>query len=328
MTFHLLILDSDLNAGEPGSSVTSDIVSRIRNEVPEVQVTVCGSPGEALEAIGEADAAYGDITADLFERAGRLRWIQCPAAGPPAGWYHDALIDSDVVVTNMRGVYSDVIGTHIMSYVLAFARGLPTYLRQQADGRWAPGAPTVHLPDSTTLIVGVGGIGAEAARLCAAFGMTVEAIDARATESPPGVTDLHRPGALHSVLPRADFVMVTVPETPQTQGLFGASEFGLMKETAHFINIGRGATVNLADLDTALRSGDIAGAALDVFEIEPLPEGHPLWTAPGMVITPHVAATGPETYIRERRTDLFVDNCVRFREGRPLRNVVDKANWF
>ena len=109
--------------------------------------------------------------------------------------------------------------------------------------------------------------------------------------------------------------------------MFGSAEFGLMKSTAYFINIGRGATVRLDDLDKALRNGEIAGAALDVFEIEPLPAGHPLWDAPNMLITPHVAAaSGPN--LDERRSELFLDNCVRFDEGRPLRNVVDKARWF
>jgi phosphoglycerate dehydrogenase-like enzyme len=99
-----------------------------------------------------------------------------------------------------------------------------------------------------------------------------------------------------------------------------------MKKSAFFINIGRGATVELDDLVEALRAKEIAGAGLDVFQEEPLPSTHPLWTLPGVLITPHVAGEGP--YLQERRTELFVDNCVRFNEGRQLRNVVDKANWF
>ena len=140
------------------------------------------------------------------------------------------------------------------------------------------------------------------------------------------MAELHRPEALLEVLPRADFVLVTVPETPETQGMFTRMQFQAMKETAFFINIGRGATTVLDDLVKALRLGEIAGAGLDVFQVEPLPPGHPLWTTPGMLITPHVAGVGP--YLDDRRTELFVDNCKRFNEGRPLRNVVDKANWF
>ena len=151
-------------------------------------------------------------------------------------------------------------------------------------------------------------------------------VDARLETAPDGVAELHGPDGLDAVLPRADAVVLTVPETPATQGFFDAAKFALMKSSAFFINIGRGATVRLDDLDQALRSGAIAAAALDVFEIEPLPENHPLWDAPGMLITPHVAAAGP--YTDERRWQLFLDNCRRFDAGRPLVNLVDKANWF
>ncbi len=117
-----------------------------------------------------------------------------------------------------------------------------------------------------------------------------------------------------------------MPETPATQGMFAAEQFRAMKSTAAFINIGRGATVVIDDLVSALQDGQIANAGLDVFQVEPLPAGHPLWSTPGALITPHVAGEGP--FLDDRRAELFVDNCVRFNEGRPLRNLVDKANWF
>ena len=279
-----------------------------------------------MELVPEADAAYGDIVPEVFERAERLRWISCPHAGPKAGYYHQALIDSEVVVTNTRGIYP-FISVHIMAFVLSFARGFPVYFQNQRERKWEYAESSIYLPTSTAVIVGVGGIGAETARVCAELGITVLAVDPRVDEPPPGVAELHRPEALHSVLPRGDFVILTVPETPRTRGFFGAEELRLMKDSAYLINIGRGANVRLDDLDAALRGGEIAGAGLDVFEIEPLPLDHPLWTAPGMIITPHVAAApGPD--LDDRRTELFLDNCARFNEGRPLRNVVDKAAWF
>jgi phosphoglycerate dehydrogenase-like enzyme len=182
------------------------------------------------------------------------------------------------------------------------------------------------LPESTAVVLGVGGIGAETARLCAELGMRVLGVDARLESPPPGVAELVRPERMNDVVPRGDFVIVTVPETPATRGLFDAAFFARMKHSAVFINIGRGATVKLLDLDAALRSGRLAGAALDVFEQEPLPAEHPLWNAPGALLTPHVAAAGP--YLDDRRAEVFLDNCRRFHDGRPLRNVVDKANWF
>jgi phosphoglycerate dehydrogenase-like enzyme len=184
----------------------------------------------------------------------------------------------------------------------------------------------VHLPEATALIVGVGGIGAEAARLLSAFGVTVLGTDARRTTAPDGVAELHRPEALDELLPRADFVILTVPHTPATEGFFDRGRFKRMKPTAFFINIGRGMTTKLDDLVAALEAGEIAGAALDVYEQEPLPGDHRLWTLPNVLLTPHMAGHGP--YLDDRRFQIIVDNCRAFAGGRALRNVVDKSSWF
>jgi phosphoglycerate dehydrogenase-like enzyme len=180
-----------------------------------------------------------------------------------------------------------------MSFVLSFARGLHIYARQQRDAQWQPhgASSVVYLPGATALIVGVGNIGAETARLCAAFGMRVVGVDARRTDVPEGVEALHPPEALDALLPEADFVILTIPHTPKTEGLFDADRFGRMKRTAYFVNIGRGMTTKLDALDAALRSGTIAGAGLDVYEVEPLPKDHPLWTAPN-AISPPTSPTG------------------------------------
>jgi phosphoglycerate dehydrogenase-like enzyme len=172
----------------------------------------------------------------------------------------------------------------------------------------------------------VGGIGAEAARLAAAFGMHVMGVDPRRREAPPGVVKLDGPDALDALLPLADFVILTVPHTPATEGFMHRARFQRMKRTGFFINIGRGMTTRLDDLVEALRAGEIAGAGLDVFEQEPLPADHPLWTTPGVLITPHTAGFGP--HLDERRFGVLLDNCRRFVGGQPLRNVVDKAQWF
>jgi phosphoglycerate dehydrogenase-like enzyme len=151
-------------------------------------------------------------------------------------------------------------------------------------------------------------------------------VDARRREAPPGVLKLDGPDALDALLPLADFVILTVPHTPATEGFMSRARFQRMKRTAFFINIGRGMTTRLDDLVAALRAGEIAGAGLDVFEQEPLPADHPLWMMPGVLITPHTAGHGP--FLDDRRLDVLLDNCRRFLAGEPLRNVVDKASWF
>jgi phosphoglycerate dehydrogenase-like enzyme len=323
MAFKLLLLRQD---DRPETHVAASWPALLEAELPGVEVRLARSPREALPLIEDVDAAFGMIGPELFARARALRWVACPQAGPDPAFYHRALVESAVAVTNMRGIYNDHIAAHVMGWVLAFARSLHRYHTQQSRREWKKGLPVVYLPEATAVIVGVGGIGAETARLCAAFGMRVLGVDPRVTEPPPGVAELHPPERLAEVLARGDFVIVTAPETPQTRGLFNAHLFRRMRRTAFFINIGRGATVALDDLDEALRAGKLAGAALDVFQQEPLPPAHPLWDAPGMLITPHVASDGPHT--EERRTALFLENCRRFAAGLPLLNVVDKASWF
>lgn len=301
----------------------------ISQAVPDLEVVVADSHAEAERALDTADAAFGTLPPDLLPFARRLRWLQAPAAAPPAGYYYPALVDHPVIITNFRGIYNDHIAAHILAFVLAFARGLHHYIPQQLRQEWQP-APldtgVVHLAESTALILGVGGIGSETARLCAAFGMRVIGTDARRTDAPEGITTLYRPDQLDHLLPQADWVIMTIPHTPTTAGLMHLQRLRLMKPSAFLINIGRGMTVKLDDLNLALRDGVIAGAALDVFEQEPLPPDHPLWTAPNVLLTPHVAGYGP--YVDERRLDILVDNARRFVAGRELRNVVDKQAWF
>ena len=314
----------------PQTSITRAWAARLAAAAPALSVVVAESERDAAAAIVDADAAYGTLPDALLSQAKRLRWLQAPQAAPPAGYYTADLVRHPVVVTNFREIYNDHIGAHIMAFVLAFARGLHVYLPQQLRREWrrpsGEDSGVVHLPGATALVVGVGGIGAETARLMDAFGMHVTGVDPRRREAPPGVRKLDGPDALDALLPLADFVVLTVPHTPDTEGFMHRARFQRMKRTAFFINIGRGMTTRLDDLVAALRAGEIAGAGLDVFEQEPLPADHPLWTTPGVLITPHTGGRGP--HLDERRFEVLLDNCRRFLAGEPLRNVVEKKSWF
>jgi phosphoglycerate dehydrogenase-like enzyme len=321
MTLSLLMLP-------PQNEVNRDWARRLPLDVPGVEVTVAETPEEAAAAIVATDAAFGPLPRDLLARATRLRWLQAHHAAPPAGFYYPELVAHPVVVTNMREIFNDHLGHHIMALVLAFARALPLYMPQQLRREWRelPDETLTHLPEATVLIVGLGGIGAEAARLAATFGITVIGTDARRKDTPPGVAEMHPPEALDALLPRADFVVLTVPHTPQTERMMNRERFARMKRGAVFINIGRGMTTVLDDLVAALRSGQVGGAALDVFEQEPLPAEHPLWTLPNVLITPHMAGRGK--YLDDRRYAILRDNAHAMLKGGTLRNVVDKSVWF
>jgi phosphoglycerate dehydrogenase-like enzyme len=303
--------------------------NQLVKELPQYQVSLPETDEEAQAAIVDADAAFGVVPPAALAGATSLRWLQSPAAAPPAGYYYPELIAHAVQVCNPRGVYNDHIAQHILMYMLALARGLPYYMDAQHARRWdkdARKSTYVDLIDATALIAGLGGIGHETARLCNAFGMRVIGTDARWEYEVPN-TETHPPEALDELLPQADFVISTLPHTPETKGMWNSQRFQLMKQSAYFINIGRGATTKIADLTAALQAGEIAGCALDVYEVEPFPTDHPLWSIPNVILTPHIAVHEAQN-IDERQFGVFLENARRLANNEPLVNVVDKANWF
>jgi phosphoglycerate dehydrogenase-like enzyme len=314
MSFTILLLPPDVDASWP---------EKIRQAVPGAIAKAFGDPTDALTDIADADAAYGTVPPELFARAKKLRWICAARAGLGGDWFYDALVQSDVVVTNMRGSYNEHLAAHAVAFVLAFARRFEHYLPQQ---QWQRGPGMIDLPTKTVLIVGVGGAGSETSKLCAAFGMRVLGTDPRVTDPPPGMAELCTPDRLEERLGEADFVIVTTPETPETLGMFNARLFSRMKRGAYFINISRGGCVVTADLIAALRSGQLAGAGLDVVDPEPLPPDSPLWGMPNVLITPHVAISGAP--YRQKWEEILLENCRRFANNEPLLNVVDKEKWY
>ncbi len=308
-------------------------------------VVNAASDADALAAVADADAFFGKITPPLLAASRQLRWVQSPTASLEH-YVFPALVDHPCVLTNMRGLFSDMIADQVMGYVLCFARNLHRYIRNQTRALWEPvggegervsfaaGPGTVsaidrahlHLGDTTLGVVGLGAIGSEVARRALAFGMHVVAVDPLRDKAPDGVAELWRPERLPDLLGQSDFVVIAAPHTPKTEKLFRQDQFRQMKRSGYLINIGRGAIVDLSDLVDALEAGEIAGAALDVYETEPLPAEHPLWRFENVILTPHVA--GYSLRIAERHLAVVRENVRRFVGGEPLKNVVDKALWF
>lgn len=296
---------------------------------PQLDVQIAPDRAAALRLLPQADAAFGTLDPQLLAQAGKLTWLQAPQAAPSAGYFFPELVAHPVQVTNFRGIYNDHVAIHAVAMLLALARGLPRYMRQQARGEWIrhlSDEDVLHLPESSVLVIGVGGIGAEIGRMVAAFGATVVGIDPRRTVPSEGLHAIFAPTELDRLLPSADAVILTLPHTPESEGLIDARRLALMKPRCLLVNIGRGATVRLDPLVAALQQERLGGVALDVFEEEPLPPAHPLWREPRALLTPHVAVVGP--YVPERRLAVLCDNAQRFQAGQPLRNVVDKALWY
>jgi phosphoglycerate dehydrogenase-like enzyme len=325
-------------------AVSDHRLERIKQAAAPMRVTQAADEPHAIAEIADADALFGYLTSPMLQVAKKLRWAQAPTASMEKYLYPE-LAASPVIVTNMRGIFSDVIADHVFGFILCFAKNFHTYIRQQERGQWrmlgrteaelpgygGPGEvhpsdrAAITLVDCTLGVIGLGGIGAEVARRGLAFGMHVLGVDPRAEAAPAGVT-LYRSGQLNALLGESDFVVIAAPHTPETYKLFNRDRIRRMKRTAYLINIGRGVIVDLADLTEALKAGEIAGAGLDVFEIEPLPASHELWQLQNVIITPHCAAASPR--VPERHLETLLDNLRRFVAGEQLRNVVDKAQWF
>ena len=320
-------------------------LDKIRKAAGSMEVLNAADGEQALAAISNADAFFGKITPELLSASTKLRWVQSPTASLEH-YVFPELIAHPCQVTNMRGLFSDVIADQVFGYIICFARNLHLYICRQTRAHWEPiggesarsgfiAGPGVmnaidrahmHLADATLGVVGLGHIGSEVARRGSAFGMRVLAVDPIRREAPEGVEALWKPEQLPDLLAESDFVVIAAPHTPDTEKLFRREQFRQMKPTAFLINIGRGAIVDLADLSAALEANEIAGAGLDVFETEPLPADHPLWGMGNVIITPHVAGYSPR--VSERHLATLLDNVGRFARGEDLRNIVNKAMWF
>ena len=269
--------------------------------------------------IGDAEALLAwKFPLAVLERARALRWIQLSSAGAeqllPA---RDRL--GSIVVTNTRGIHVDLMADYAFAAMVALNMHFPKFFANQQARTWEQRL-SVPLAGRTLGVIGAGAIGGEIARRGAAFGMQVLAVKRTATPV-EGAAEVVAPDRLHDVLGRSDFAVLVVPQTAATRGMMGEAALRAMKRTGYLINIARGSVVDEAALVRALREQWIAGAALDVFEEEPLPAESPLWSLPNVIVTPHVAGE-PADYAR-RVAEVFVDNLMRVRRGEPFRNVVD-----
>ncbi len=320
----------DLLVLPPQDDVARRWAARLAVEVPDINVIVASDEGDAVRSLERGvRAAFGTLTPALLKAASGLEWLQSPMAAPPEGFFFPELVQSSVVVTNLRGTYTEAVSTHAVALLLALARNLPYYLHKQAERVWAPDKreeTVLFLQEATVLIVGLGAVGEHIATLLRPLGCRILATDARREDKPDCVDVFGRPEDLDDYLKQADAVVLTVPHTPDTFKLFDERRLRLMKPTAMLVNIGRGAVVDIDALAGALHDGVIRAAAIDVVPEEPLPPDHPLWSEPRAVITPHVAAVSP--HHDDRRFAVLRENAERFLAGESLLNVVDKAVWF
>jgi phosphoglycerate dehydrogenase-like enzyme len=253
-----------------------------------------------------------------------VRWVHTVTAG-----IDHALAalspSSEVRLTNARGIFDVPIAEMVMAYVLSVTKRLPEFRVQQAAHTWAL-LRLRELRGLTMGIVGLGSIGVDIAKRAQVFGMRVIATRRHPEKANDFVDEIFGPQALNSLLEAAHFVVIAAPLTEETRGMIGTAQLRRMREDAWLINIARGEIVDQSALSDALKAGWIAGAALDVFEEEPLPPDSPLWDMPNVVVTPHNSWSTP--YLQQREAELFLDNLDRYLRGASLRNVIDPAKGY
>ena len=304
---------------------------RLRRQFPDIEVVSRTDYEGSEKDLAEADVLMTwSLRPEQFRLAKKLRWIHSPAAAVHL-LLSPGLVASDVVVTNARDVHGPVVAEHALALMLALAKRLPSAMRYQQCHTWAQTElwsekpPVLEITGATLAVVGLGSIGSEVVRWAAALGMRVLAVREH-PEKGAESAEVFGPDELDRVLAQAHFVVLAAPLTPQTEGLINAARLAAIKKDAYLINVSRGPLVDEAALVEALRSGRIGGAALDVFENEPLPADSPLWDLENVLITPHTAAVTDKLW--ERHYVLLVENLRRYRAAEPLLGLVDKRRGY
>lgn len=314
-------------AGQDALTITvlhgEDLPPGLSERVGDAHLRYADGDALAAQLPGSDVLLTWDFTSDAVRGAwaaarDTVRWVHTASAGVDRVAF-PALLDSPVTLTNSRGVFDVPMAEYVLGAVLAFAKDLPRTLELQRGRTWRH-RETEPVAGRCAVVVGSGPIGHAISATLRAVGLRVELVGRTARDG------VHAFDALDGLLPRADFLVLAAPLTDQTRGVLHKGTIELMRDTARVVNVGRGPLIVQDDLVEALRAGRLAGAALDVFDAEPLPADSELWTMDGVIVSPHMS--GDVVGWREALVDLFADNLARFRDGRELRNVVDKARGY
>jgi phosphoglycerate dehydrogenase-like enzyme len=305
-------------------------MEKIKSVSPLLEVVRSRDKEDALRLVEDADVLFaGFFSKELFLAARKLKWIQAWGAGVDMLLIPE-VVNSHVLVTSAGGVHPTPVSEHIIGLMLCLCRRLHLFIRNQADRKWVryesdePTEQVEELSGKTVGIVGLGRIGTEIAKKARCLGMMVIATKRDTSESASTSVDrLIQSSDLNELFAESDFVVLSLPLTSETQGMIGETQLRTMKRTGYLINVSRGKIVQEDKLVEALKMGWIAGAGLDTFENEPLPESSALWGLKNVIVTPHIAGQTP--HYMQRLTDIFCENLKRFLQKQPLMNIVDKT---
>jgi len=306
---------------------------RLARDFPQIKIVQRDSYEGIEEHLRDAEIIFTiSLRPEQFAVTRSLRWIHAPTAAVHQFLFPE-LVNSDVILTHSTEVHGPVVAEHVIALIFALAKKIPqaTVLQQKhvwgKEGMWRQGYCPREIAGATLGLIGVGSIGRRVARMASALGMRVIAVREHVEKgAPEGVEAVFAPSELDKLLAQSDFVVVAAPLVSATQSLMNAERLALMKRDAFLINVGRGPQVDVAALADALRNRRITGAALDVFEHEPLPPDSPFWDLDNLLITPHTAGLTEKLW--DRHYDLFSDNLRRYLSHQPLRHIVDKHKGY
>jgi phosphoglycerate dehydrogenase-like enzyme len=336
MIEELGLRESDTPAsGLPGWSQPQKVLVRLdRPErlaglqavAPGVQIVTVSSIDEAASMAADAQVLIGYCDEEILSAAPGLHWVQVYSSGVDRCVINPGMHTGNKLLTNGQRIGSPALAEHAIALMMALVRGLDVFHSNQLNGAWQRNVALgsgefMELEGRTVLIVGLGGIGTQTAKRAHGLGMRVIATRGSRREGPDYVEYVGLADEVSKLAAQADVVINTAPLTDRTRGMFNAELFAKMKPTAYFVSVGRGASTVTADLVAALGKGELAGAGLDVTDPEPLPEGHPLWSMPRVIITPHTAGRSDKS--RDRLFLLVQENLRRYVAGEPMLSVVD-----
>ena len=316
-------------------SVPNEILARFRAEFPRIRFVVPGEeaganddrgvvPPPTEDDVRDADGFIGwRFDTRLLAAASNLRWIHASGAGVER-YDLGEIAARGIMLTNASGVSAPNMAEHVLGMMIALARRFPRLMRAQTQREWRDEAThreVGELLEQTVLVVGIGEVGRAVAQRAAAFGMRVHGLRRRDAPAPDGFARIFGIGEFHEALADADHVVITLPDTPQSRGMFDAGAFAAMKPGAVIYNVGRGPVIDTAALIAALKSGHLGGAGLDVTDPEPLPTESPLWDMDNVLITAHTSGATPRYW--KRQSELIAENIRRIQAGDPPRNLVD-----
>jgi len=302
----------------------------LKEQYPEVEFVHCVNRADMPDLIADADVYMGWLNRDLFLAAKNLKWIQSPSSGINYYVAIPELVESDVLLTSARGTHGACLAESVLGMIFAFTRGIRDCVFHQQKREWgnrAVRSKLMELTGSTLGIIGLGTVGCALAKRAQVFDTRIIAVDLFPDNKPDYVSELWNLDHLSDLLRESDYVVITVPYTPQTRGMIGAEQLALMKPSAMLVVISRGGIVDQEALAQVLREKRLAAAALDVFHPEPLPSDSELWELENLLIMPHVA--GGTQFEGQYVLDIFSENLGRFlRDDLPLRNQIDKQRGF